>query len=196
MMKKKFDDEVGMDKLIAVAFKYPRSERIAIMGFLADYAHEFELEKEVVAKIYTLINEKSETPEKKHQAKHMPACFGYDKGIGLLRFLKEKGFVERSADPDSFLYFMGCLPLEPELLKPIGWMKSKQLLREMLEQAFAEHIDNGVMRKVELEQLTPACFIDKTGSRIELPKNKREMSLDSDMLVVFFATFSDRSATD
>ena len=101
MMKKKFDDEVGMDNLITVAFKYPRSERIAIMGFLADYAHEFELEKEVVAKIYTLINEKSETPEKKHQAKHMPACFGYDKGIGLLRFLKEKGFVERSADPDA-----------------------------------------------------------------------------------------------
>ena len=134
----------------------------------------------MVAKIYTLINEKSEKPDEKHQAKHMPACFGYDKGIGLLRFLKEKGFVERSADPDSFLYFMGCLPLEPELLKPIGWM----------------HIDNGVMRKVELEQLTPACFIDKTGSRIELPKNKREISLDSDMLVVFFATFSDRSATD
>ncbi|MBQ8008818.1 MAG: hypothetical protein IJ256_04790, partial [Bacteroidaceae bacterium] len=74
--------------------------------------------------------------------------------------------------------------------------KSKQLLREMLEQAFAEHIDNGVMRKVELEQLTPACFIDKTGCKIELPKNKREMSLDSDLLVVFFATFSDRSATD
>ena len=44
-MKKKFDDEVGMDNLIAVAFKYPRSERIAIMGFLADYAHEFDLEK-------------------------------------------------------------------------------------------------------------------------------------------------------
>ena len=125
MMKKKFDDEVGMDNLIAVAFKYPRSERIAIMGFLADYAHEYDLEKDVVAKIYTLNTEKSEKPDEKHQAKHMPACFGYDKGIGLLRFLKEKGFVERSADPDSFLYFMGCLPLEPELLKPIGWMKKQ-----------------------------------------------------------------------
>ena len=192
MMKKKFDDEVGMDKLIAVAFKYPRSERIAIMGFLADYAHEYDLEKDVVAKIYTLNTEKSEKPDEKHQAKHMPE----GPSAAFVQRLKEKGFVERSADPASFLYFMGCLPLEPELLKPIGWMKSKQLLREMLEQAFAEHIDNGVMRKVELEQLTPACFIDKTGSRIELPKNKREMSLDSDMLVVFFATFSDRSATD
>ena len=196
MLKKKKENEAGMDNLIAVAFKYPRSERITIMGFLADYAHEFDLEKDVVSKIYTLNTEKSEKPDEKHQAKHMPACFGYDKGIGLLRFLKEKGFVERSADPASFLYFMGCLPLEPELLKPIGWMKSKQLLREMLEQAFAEHIDNGVMRKVELEQLTPCCFIDKTGCKIELSKNKREMSLDSDMLVVFFATFSDCHTTD
>ena len=196
MLKKKKENEAGMDNLIAVAFKYQRSERITIMGFLADYAHEFDLEKDVVSKIYTLNTEKSEKPDEKHQAKHMPACFGYDKGIGLLRFLKEKGFVERSADPASFLYFMGCLPLEPELLKPIGWMKSKQLLREMLEQAFAEHIDNGVMRKVELEQLTPCCFIDKTGCKIELSKNKREMSLDSDMLVVFFATFSDCHTTD
>ncbi|MBR1541354.1 MAG: hypothetical protein IJ628_01950 [Bacteroidaceae bacterium] len=42
MMNKKFDDEAGMENLIAVAFKYPHSERIAIMGFLADYAHEYD----------------------------------------------------------------------------------------------------------------------------------------------------------
>ena len=34
MIKKKFGSEVGIDKLIAVAFKYPHSERIAIMCFL------------------------------------------------------------------------------------------------------------------------------------------------------------------
>ncbi len=45
MIMKKLENAAGMENLIAVAFKYPHLERIAIMGFLADYAHEFDLEE-------------------------------------------------------------------------------------------------------------------------------------------------------
>jgi len=122
---------------------------------------------------------------------HMPPCIGYDKGLTLLDFLVEKGFIEISSEPVSFLYRMGCTCEIPNNLTLIKWKKSKQLLKEMLDLLFEKKIMNGATTKGEIKRLVPLCFLDKNGNEMVLAKNKDFLCEESEALKKFFATFFD-----
>lgn len=130
-----------------------------------------------------------------HQ-KHFPYLNSFDKGIRLFNMLVEGEFISKETESNSFLFLMGCSNEEPENLKPIMWMKTKQLLREMLEGAYRVPIENGSVTKAELEQLVPLCFVDKNGEELNLAKPKAVPSHESDKLSKFFATFSDLNSKD
>ena len=130
-----------------------------------------------------------------HQ-KHFPYLNSFDKGIRLFNMLVEGEFISKETESNSFLFLMGCSNEEPENLKPIMWMKTKQLLREMLEAAYCVPIEIGSVTKAELEQLVPLCFVDKNGEELNLAKPKAVPSRESDKLSNFFATFSDPNSKD
>lgn len=128
-------------------------------------------------------------PEKdKKKLAHFPACRNYTQSVAILEHLKEKGFVEKNTEPKNFLWQMGCTEERPDKVKPIVWLKTKQLLREMLEQWFGRLLQEQSLNKVKIESLCSQIFIDKQGDMIHLPKNKPYPSADSDDLKVFFAT--------
>ena len=122
------------------------------------------------------------------QQGHFPPCLTYQQGASALVFLKEKGFVEKDTDVTNFLYLMGCTEEKTESVKPVCWLRNKQLLREMLECWFGRLIDDGSMKKARMEALCSLCFVDKKGEMIHLSKNKPVPSHESDLLTNFFAT--------
>lgn len=127
----------------------------------------------------------------KKQPSRFPACRNYTQSVAILEHLKEKGFVEKNTEPKNFLWQMGCTEERPDKVKPIVWLKTKQLLREMLEQWFGRLLQEQSLNKVKIESLCSQIFIDKQGDMIHLPKNKPYPSADSDDLKVFLRPFSD-----
>lgn len=128
-------------------------------------------------------------PEKdKKSLAHFPACRNYTQGVAILEHLKEKGFVEKNTEPMNFLWQMGCTEERPDKVKPIVWLKTKQLLREMLELWFDRLLQEQSLNKAKIKSVCSQVFIDKQGNMIHLPKNKPYPSADSDDLKVFFAT--------
>ena len=121
------------------------------------------------------------------QPARFPACLDYEKGTKVLNFLKDGGFVAKATDPMNFLYQMGCTDERPEKVLPIVWLKSKQLLREMLEGWFATLIDEDALKKVKMETICSQVFVDKKGEMIQVPKSREYPSKDSDNIKDFFA---------
>lgn len=119
---------------------------------------------------------------------HFPPCMTYEQGESALRILKENGFVAQETDPMCFLYLMGCTEERTADIRPIRWLKNKQLLREMLELWFKRLLDERSMKKAKMEAMCSLCFVDKEGEAIHLAKNKPVPSYDSDVLTNFFAT--------
>lgn len=83
---------------------------------------------------------------------------------------------------------MGCTDERPTDVKPIVWLKTKQLLREMLELWFAKLLKEESLKKAKMEAICSQVFIDDKGEMIHLAKNKVVPSQDSDDLKEFFAT--------
>lgn len=119
---------------------------------------------------------------------HFPSCLTYSQGDATLKFLKENEFVPEDTEPTDFLYQMGCSGDCPADVKPIVWLKNKQLLREMLELWFKPLLDEKSFKKAKMEAICPNVFIDKKGESIALAKNKQVGQEDSDKLSTFFAT--------
>lgn len=124
----------------------------------------------------------------KKQPSRFPACRNYTQGVAILEHLKEKGFVEKNTEPKNFLWQMGCTEERPDKVKPIVWLKTKQLLREMLELWFDRLLQEQSLIKRDIETVCSQVFIDKRGNMIHLPKNKPYPSADSDYLKDYFAT--------
>ena len=124
----------------------------------------------------------------KKQPSRFPACRNYTHGVAILEHLKEKGFVEKNTEPKNFLWQMGCTEELPDKVKPIVWLKTKQLLREMLEQWFGRLLQEQSLNKAKIKSLCSQIFIDKQGDMIHLAKNKVVPSQDSDDLKEFLAT--------
>ena len=122
------------------------------------------------------------------QPARFPACLDYDKGTKAFAFLKDGGFVAKESEPMNFLYQMGCTDERPEKVQPIKWVKSKQLLREMLEGWFAKPIAEEALKKAKMEAFCSQVFVDKKGEMIHLPNSKEYPSKDSDSIKDFFAT--------
>ena len=119
---------------------------------------------------------------------HFPFYIDKERGMRLLRALIEHFFIDATTDEASFLYLMGCVSEQPTGLKPIKWVKNKQLLREMLELTFQPLLDNKNLRKADLERLAPLCFVGKDDTPMRLAKRKDTPSTDSDELKKIFAT--------
>ena len=83
---------------------------------------------------------------------------------------------------------MGCTDDCPTDIKPIVWLKNKQLLREMLELWFKRLLDEKSLNKAKMEAICPHVFIDKKGESIALANNKQIGQIDSDKLANYFAT--------
>ena len=84
----------------------------------------------------------------------------------VLDWLQEKGFIENTT------------------AKPLKWLKSKQLARELLT-----HDKIKVNLTIaEVERQTPNIFIDENNNPLTLAKNKAIPSIDSDNLSKFLAT--------
>ncbi len=124
------------------------------------------------------------------QPSRFPACLDYDKGLKAFAFLKDGGFVAKDTDPVNFLYQMGCTDERPEKVQPVVWLKSKQLLREMLEGWFAKLFAEEAMKKAKMEAICSQVFVDEKGEMIHLSKNREYLSKDSDNIKDFFATIS------
>ena len=119
---------------------------------------------------------------------HFPSCLTYSQGDAALKFLKENKFVPEDTEPTNFLYQMGCSGDCPTDVKPIVWLKNKQLLREMLELWFKRLLDEKSLNKAKMEAICTNIFINQKGESIALAKNKQVLMEDSDILADFFAT--------
>ena len=122
------------------------------------------------------------------QPARFPACLDYEKGTKALEFLKGGGYVAKDTDSMNFLYQMGCTDERPEKVQTVVWLKSKQLLREMLEGWFAKLIAEEALKKVKMEAICPQVFVDDNGELIHLSKPREYPSNDSDNIKIFFAT--------
>lgn len=116
-----------------------------------------------------------------------PSRLDYAKGKKVFVFLKNHGFIAASTKESDFLYLMGCSNERPIGVKPIEWLKTKQLLREMLELWCLPMIRSDEMKKSKIEVLCPMVFIIK-GKKAQLAKNKPYMSKETDELKNFFST--------
>ncbi len=124
----------------------------------------------------------------KHE--HFPPVMDEHNGLQLLNFLMREGFVSRHTDEASFLYLMGCTLECPSSLHMISWEKNVQLLREMLELAFKPMLDDGSLRKADIERMAPLCF-ERQGEPAKLAKPKTLISYDSDRLKTFLRPLCD-----
>ena len=122
------------------------------------------------------------------QPAHFPPCLNYIQGQSALVFLKEKRFVPSETEPGNFLYQMGCTEESPDEVRPVVWLKNKQLLREMLEGWFSKLIEEKSLKKAKMEATCSQVFVDEKGEMIHLPKNKDYPSKESDDIKDFFAT--------
>ena len=145
-----------------------------------------ELHKEIYESYIKLHPEESKTYLNNHE--HFPPNINKEQGIVLYRFLVKDSFIDATTDESSFLYLMGCTSEQPMKLKKIKWCKNKQLLREMLELLFTVLIKSKSLRKVDLERLTPYCFLDQDGKPLRLAKPKGISSIDNDNLKKNVAT--------
>lgn len=119
---------------------------------------------------------------------HFPPHMNYHQGERILVQLKEKKFVKGNTEPQNFMYLMGCTDERPTDVKPIVWLKNKQLLREMLELWFAKLLEEKSFTKAKMADICSQVFVDDKGEMIHLAKNKATLSADSDDLKKIFAT--------
>lgn len=116
----------------------------------------------------------------------MPPELLPERCMEIYRFLRREGFIAAATPSEHFLYLMGAEASVPDKLKPVEWMKTQQLLRTMLTEAFAEALDSGAIRLADIERRAADCFLVK-GRRIDrLAKPKPEISGDMDALQDFF----------
>lgn len=166
-------DDLSFDRMIHVFYRHMAEINILKMKMENDNSPSMD----------------TNLPEKgKKTLSHFPLCLDTKQGMNILTQLKKKGFVNNNTELDVFLYQMGCTDERPDKIRPIVWLKNKQLLREMLELWFDRLLQAQSLKKAKLEAICSQVFIDKQGNMIHLPKNKPYPSSDSDDLKDFFAT--------
>jgi len=116
----------------------------------------------------------------------MPPHLTQPEAVNLLRFLTEKGYIAPTTDADAFLYLMGVTSEVPPKLKPVNWLLTQQQLRVMLVLAYKPLLDQGALKKAELERRVPFCFLVKGKKIAKLAKNKPFFNFEQDALEEYF----------
>ena len=123
------------------------------------------------------------------EIEHFPAHIQYEDGVRMLAWLKQMLFIAADTDSASFMYLMGCTNQMPAEVKKIVWTASgsnKQLLRELVEHAYAGLIESKACSKADIEKMVPNVFVNAKGESMTLAKNKQVPSFESDAISDFF----------
>lgn len=110
-----------------------------------------------------------------------PKIFDNDYCFLLYGFLKNNNLICNNTDYSDFQYWFRCNNKENP--KPIVWIGTKQLARELLEYLFKERIKPFA----DIERIVSKCFINKKGEPMKLAKNKKTYCLESDKIEKFFS---------
>lgn len=104
---------------------------------------------------------------------------GHRQASSLFDWLKKGGYIDKDADCNSFTWALGGAPVDA--YRPIVWLKTKQLLRELLEGVATDS-------KANIERRVRQLFVDQSGAPYALAKNKQVPSQESDSIADFLAT--------
>lgn len=110
-----------------------------------------------------------------------PKIFDNDYCFLLYDFLKNNNLICNNTDYSDFQYWFRCNNKENP--KPIVWIGTKQLARELLQYLFKERIKPFA----DIERIVSKCFINKKGEPMKLAKNKKTYCLESDQIEKFFS---------
>lgn len=110
-----------------------------------------------------------------------PKIFDNDYCFLLYDFLKNNNLICNNTNYSDFQYWFRCNNKENP--KPIVWIGTKQLARELLEYLFKERIKPFA----DIERIVSKCFINKKGEPVKLAKNKKTYCLESDQIEKFFS---------
>ena len=119
---------------------------------------------------------------------HYPLHGNMETGIRQYEFLVRGGYIASTTHEQHFLYLMGYTAQQPEGVKPIEWLTTKEQLHMMLKQRYATPLEQKELTDAQLKKLAPDCFVDKKGNGIEIPKPRDEQSVMMDELLKNFPT--------
>lgn len=119
---------------------------------------------------------------------HYPLYGNAQTGLKQYEFLVRGGYIASTTHEKHFLYLMGYSTEQPEDVKPIEWLTTKEQLHTMLLQRFGIPLANKLLTDAEIKKLAPDCFVDKKGNGIEIPKPRQEFSVMMDELLKNFPT--------
>ena len=121
---------------------------------------------------------------------HFPLDGRPSEGKMVFQQLIDSGFIAADTDEASFLYIMGYSSEMNGEVKPITWLKNKQLAREFVTMKNQKAIGSGQLKIAVMEKITERVFI-MNGKPLELAKNKPVPSFESDRLKEIIATKAD-----
>lgn len=109
-------------------------------------------------------------------------------GLRQYEFLVRGGYIAPTTHEQHFLYLMGYSTQQPEDVKPIEWLTTKEQLHKMLQRRFSTLLTSKMLTDAEIKRLAPDCFVDRKGNAIEIPKSREESSVMMDALLNNFPT--------
>ena len=119
---------------------------------------------------------------------HLPLEGDIETGLRQFEFLVRGGYIASTTHEQHFLYLMGYSSVQPEDVKPIAWLTTKEQLHKMLQRRYATLLNSRAVTDAQLKALAPECFVDKRGNGIEIPKPREEVSMMMDELQKNFPT--------
>lgn len=123
---------------------------------------------------------------------HFPLIATTDKLLRIWDSLVSNNFIAAETSREEFLYYFGHVEYKPAELHPITWVvnkSNKQLLRELIIGMYKPMINSGMISKANIERIVPSVFADIKGEPILLAKEKKVLSLESDKIADYLATF-------
>lgn len=98
----------------------------------------------------------------------------------MRNFLIEEKLIDKNTSKESILYWFDYGDYN-ENVRPIIWLESKQLARELLEGIYKQTIKPFTL----IEKIVPKCMVCKDGNPLKLAKNKSVLNTKSDAIKRF-----------
>ena len=121
---------------------------------------------------------------------HFPLEGSVAQGRRVFQQLIDEGFIADDTDENSFMFCMGYSSEMNGEVKPITWLKNKQLAREFVTMKNQKAIGSGQLKIAVMEKITERVFV-MDGKPLKLAKNKPAPSFESDRLKEIIATKAD-----